>query len=84
LRRNPYRLSTVISSAYGVNFYCMLLDKILYETDKNDTLYNYCNLFYHPSYKEVQRLTPSVPQDISPYSKENKVMDLRMDCSTLP
>jgi hypothetical protein len=43
----------------------------LYVAGKSDMLYNYYSLFYHPSYKEVKRSTPSVPQEIPPYSKEN-------------
>ena len=36
LHQNPHWLSLVISSAYGVNLDSMLLDKILYVTDKSD------------------------------------------------
>jgi len=57
------------SSAYGVNPDGRNLDKILYVVDKVICLYKYYNLFYHPSYKQVQRLTPSTAQTIQPYSK---------------
>ena len=41
-----------------------MMDKILYVADKSDMLFNYYSLFYHPSYKELQRSTPSAPQEI--------------------
>ena len=31
--------------------------------------YNYCNLFYRRSYRQVQWSTPSTPQALPPYSK---------------
>jgi len=44
----------------------MMLDKIVYVADKSDMLYNDYSLFYHRSYKEVQKSTPSAPQKIPP------------------
>ena len=35
-RRNPYRCSPIISSAYGVNLDSRMLDKILYVVDEID------------------------------------------------
>ena len=37
---------------------------------------SYYNLFYHPSYKQVQRLTPSTAQAVPPYSEKYQSSDL--------
>ena len=56
--------------------FCMQLIRVICQD-------SYYSLFYYPSYKQVQRLTPSNAQAIPLYCKQNyHVMDLRANFTT--
>ena len=55
--------------------FCTYLGKVI-------CLYNYYNQFHHPSYKQVQRSTLSIPRVINSSSSHTKFQYLTANCPT--
>jgi hypothetical protein len=62
LRLNPQWWSPLIFSRCGVNLDSKIVYKRLYVVEKSNVLYNYYNILYLPSHKEVQWSTHSTAQ----------------------